>query len=557
MKRRALTAILWRALRQEPRQLARIVLWSLIETLPALFIGHTIARAINAFAEGRSAAGMAWLALLGGVWVAAAIGAQQVVLGVAQVVEPFRDRLLEHVVRNALQAEHPDTGSAARANLQVEVARDAFAAVLSVLRSFAFTVISVVIGLLTLLPIVAVLVLPPFLLGLVCFLLSLPALARRQRAYLLADERTVGTVTDLAHGLRDIAACGAEDRIAERTGVVVDEQADAARALARMTAVRTVSLALGGWLPILAVLAGTPWLLSRGASAGAVVGALAYVTQSLTPALGGLVEGLGMSGVRLAVTLDRLLVPPAVSAQRRKAVVGDLKVELREVTFAYGPHAAPLLENLSLTLDAGEHLAVVGPSGIGKSTLAGLVSGLLPPDKGEVLVGGVTAGQLDHAARTLIPQEAYVFQGTLLENLVYYAPASPEAVSRAVDAVGLTSLVGQLGGLEAWVDPRSLSAGERQLIALARAYLAPAGLTILDEATCHLDPVAEARAEQAFIDRGGTLIVIAHRISSARRAPRVLLMDGCTVALGTHATLRATTPRYADLLDEPVMKGIA
>ncbi|HET9141099.1 MAG TPA: ABC transporter ATP-binding protein, partial [Actinophytocola sp.] len=93
-----------------------------------------------------------------------------------------------------------------------------------------------------------------------------------------------------------------------------------------------------------------------------------------------------------------------------------------------------------------------------------------------------------------------------------------------------------------------LSAGERQLVALVRAYLSPASLVVLDEATCHLDPVAERRAEEAFADRPGTLIVIAHRISSALRAKRVLVLDGTTAALGDHETLRAVSPLYRDLL---------
>jgi ABC-type multidrug transport system fused ATPase/permease subunit len=95
-----------------------------------------------------------------------------------------------------------------------------------------------------------------------------------------------------------------------------------------------------------------------------------------------------------------------------------------------------------------------------------------------------------------------------------------------------------------------MSAGERQLIALARAYLAPARLVILDEATCHLDPRAEATAEAAFARRGGTLVVVAHRISSALRARRVLLMDGTSVLLGSHDELVHAAPLYADLVGQ-------
>ncbi|WP_344451595.1 ABC transporter ATP-binding protein [Actinocorallia aurantiaca] len=182
---------------------------------------------------------------------------------------------------------------------------------------------------------------------------------------------------------------------------------------------------------------------------------------------------------------------------------------------------------------------------------------MLAPDSGEVLVRGVPAPLLDPAARTLLPQEAYVFRGTLRENLSFYSSASDAALWRAADAVGLTELAERLGGLSARIDPALLSAGERQLIALTRAYLAPAGPTVLDEATCHLDPVAEARAERAFVERGGVLLVVAHRISSAERAGRVLFMDGRTTALGPHAELLGAIPHYAELFgSEPPVNPV-
>jgi ATP-binding cassette subfamily C protein len=102
--------------------------------------------------------------------------------------------------------------------------------------------------------------------------------------------------------------------------------------------------------------------------------------------------------------------------------------------------------------------------------------------------------------------------------------------------------------MDALVDPATLSAGERQLIALTRAYLSPAPLAVLDEATCHLDPSAEIAAEQAFAARGGTLIVVAHRISSALRADRILVLDGTSAQLGTHAELMASSALYRDLV---------
>ncbi|MGH8902850.1 MAG: ATP-binding cassette domain-containing protein [Egibacteraceae bacterium] len=384
-------------------------------------------------------------------------------------------------------------------------------------------------------------------------------MAARQRAFILADERIAETASTMVVSLRDIVACGAEERVHSMVGQHVNANARAARALARLSTVRNLATAIGGWLPLFIILGVAPWLRRQGVTTGAILGALTYVLYGLQPALETLVQGLGSTGLWLTVALGRVVEASPAPAEitgfveRQESQPRGHRLELRGVTFGYGMHAEPVIRDFDLVIPEGDHLAIIGPSGIGKSTLAGLMAGLLQPQAGEVRIGQVPLHALDVRSlarhRVLIPQEAYVFTGTLEENLTYLRHDAVQAeIDEAVDAAGLGPLVERLGGYDGEVNPSALSSGERQLIALARAYLSPAKLVVLDEATCYLDPIAESRAEQAFAHRPGTLVVIAHRVSSALRARRILLMDGAHVMLGTHKNLLATSPLYRDLV---------
>ncbi|MGH3373658.1 MAG: ATP-binding cassette domain-containing protein, partial [Actinoallomurus sp.] len=496
----------------------------------------------------------------------------------AAIVEPFRDALVRHVVRGAIH-ESVRTGrrgdaAVARLTQQVEIVRDTFAGLLTIVQGFVFTLTGALIGLLTLMPVTLLLVVPPVVAGLGLFLGLVARSITRQRELILAEEAIAESATALAGGLRDITACGSEETRAAEAGRLIDAQAATARSMARLSAGRTVALAVGGRLPLLLLLGAAPWLVRHGATPGVVLGSLTYVLQGLSPALGTIIRGLGGSGLRLAVTLDRVMEAaepdtgtsartgspartntpnPGISTRARAAgevVVVAPAVDLRlcGVSFAYGPSAAPVIDDLSLRVIDGDHLAVVGPSGIGKSTLSLLAAGLLTPSGGTVTLGGVPTTEADPALRALIPQEAYVFGGTLRENLCYLRPgAADHAVDDAVAAVGVGTLAGRLGGYDATVDPATLSAGERQLIALVRAYLSPARLVVLDEATCHLDAVAEERAERAFMARPGSLVVIAHRMTSARRARRILVLDGTRAWLGAHEDLLTGCEPYQEL----------
>jgi ATP-binding cassette subfamily C protein len=529
------------------RSALRLALWSIPEILPTAIYGVAVARATDSFLAGHSWQGIAWLGGLVATACLGAAGSHQVYGRLGELVEPLRDDLVRRVVGAALRTGDP--AAVARLNRQVEIVRDTFAGLVLVVRSFTVTLVGVLAGLLSLAPAIAGFVVPPFLLGFLASLAVLGLAADRVRASLQADEDLATTAGMAFSGVRDITATGTEEFAEQLTGRPIEAQAAAERALARVAALRTVCFAIGGWAPLLILLAAGPWLVSRGVSTGTLLGGLTYVLVGLQPALNTVMGALGDSGLRYVVTLSRILsVQPVPDRSLRTEAPPESSIRTHGLTFAYGPAAEPVIDGLDLTVAEGEHLAVVGPSGIGKSTLAGLICGMLEPTDGQVLIGGVPACEVSPQTRALIPQEAYVFSATVMENLNYLLPdASPSEVQQAIDAVGSGALVDRLGGLQAQVRPNDLSAGERQLIALTRAYLSPAPLVVLDEATCFLDPDAERRAEEAFATRGGTLIVIAHRISSARRAQKILVMDGNRATLGTHTSLLSSSPLYQEL----------
>ena len=550
------------ALRRHPQALVRLAAWSVLEVTPLLLSGYGVAQALDAgFIAGRPEIGLTWLGVLGVAALAGACATRQVYRSLAEIVEPFRDDLVDSVVAGALQRStvlggRPDSGALARLTHQVEVVRDNFAGLLLLTRSFVISAISAVIGIAALTGVVALLVLPPLLAGLAFFLVSLRSMMSRQRDHVLTDEGVAESASAIANSLRDVVACGGEDQACARVQRDVDAHAAAERTVARMAAIRTLSVALGGWLPAVGLLVGAHWLMTNGLTLGAIAGGLIYLTQGLLPALKALVDGLGAGGLRLVVTLDRILESgerpvPARPAGQQTPNGHDFVVD--GVTFCYGRHAEPVVKALDMVIPDGQHLAMIGPSGAGKSTLAGLLAATHVPAQGQIRLGGVPVADLDPRTlashRVLIPQEAYVFAGTLGDNLRYLHPSATRAELDAVVAeLDLRAMVGRLGGYDAAIDPGALSAGERQLIAVARAHLTPAPVLILDEATCHLDPAAEERVERVLAGRRGTLIVVAHRISSALRAQRIVLMDGTDLVTGTHRELIATAPLYRDLV---------
>lgn len=266
--------------------------------------------------------------------------------------------------------------------------------------------------------------------------------------------------------------------------------------------------------------------------------------------------------------LFQLLDTPVDVPERPDAVdlpaSGEIVVEGASFAYVAGE---PVLSDVDLVIAEGERLALVGPTGAGKSTLAKLVARMYDPTGGRITFAGVdlrdaTISSLRHRM-TVVPQEGFLFNGTIRDNVrIGRVGATDAEVDAAMDVIGVRDRFAALpDGLQTEVRERGsrLSAGEKQLVSLARAALADPAVLVLDEATSSLDPGTEALVEQALerLMQGRTVVVIAHRLSTSERADRVgVVADGRLAELGTHSDLVAAGGRYA-ALHAAWVKGLA
>jgi ATP-binding cassette subfamily B protein len=244
--------------------------------------------------------------------------------------------------------------------------------------------------------------------------------------------------------------------------------------------------------------------------------------------------------------------PDAVDLPRRGVLaVGD-------VTFTYQAGTQPALEEAAIVVNDGERIALVGPTGAGKSTLAKLMARLYDPSVGSVSYGGTDLRRATLASLreriVVVPQEGFLFNGTIRENVrLARITASDEEVEAALARLGILDHFERLpDGLDTEVRERGsrLSAGERQLVALGRAALVDPAVLVLDEATSNLDPGTEAEVEAALerLMQGRTTIVVAHRLTTVQRADRIVVVDKARIAeVGSHGELLALNGKYAAL----------
>ncbi|MEJ5256468.1 MAG: ABC transporter ATP-binding protein [Acidimicrobiales bacterium] len=388
------------------------------------------------------------------------------------------------------------------------------------------------------------------------------------RGYAVVRDRIAEVLADLQESLSGIRIIAAHNR--RRHNVIhhdniLGEHLDANLHTARVGAIygpgteavgivgQALILGIGGWM-----------VLHGRLTLGELTAFLLYLTAFFTPIqqLVQLYNTYQQGQAAVAKLRDLLATTPSVperpDAIELPPITGDIRLD--DVTFRYSPDAPAVLDGVTLQISPGETFALVGPTGAGKSTIAKLVVRFYDPERGSVSIDGhdLRTVTLESLRRQLgvVPQEPFLFHGTIRDNLAFARPdASDEEILEACWLVGIDDLIARLpDGLDTPVHERgaSLSSGERQLLALARAFLARPRVLVLDEATSNLDLRSEAKIEAALdvLLEGRTAIVIAHRLATAMRADRIAVVDDAgIVEVGTHEQLVALGGRYAAMYE--------
>jgi ATP-binding cassette, subfamily B, bacterial len=383
------------------------------------------------------------------------------------------------------------------------------------------------------------------------------------RAYHAIRDRVAETLTVLQEGLagvRVVQAFRREQRTLDRYRPRSQAQVHAWRRAS------FVNIRLFAFLPlaqasalIVVLLVASSMYRDGSISIGTISAFVLYLIQLFDP-IGRFTEWLGefRQGLAALAKIVGLLQVPVSITQKPDAV--DLPssgtLALRNVTFGY--RKRPVVRELTLEVAPGEHVALVGATGAGKSTVAKLLTRQYDPQQGRIELAGVDLRDATLASLrrqiVLLPQEGHLFTGTIGDNVRLAHPDAPdEEVRRALRRIGALDRFEALPqGLDTDVQTRGLrlSAGERQLVGIARIALADPAVIVLDEATSSLDPATEVAVETALsaVAEGRTVITIAHRLSTAQRADRVAVMEhGRLVEVASHDELVEQGERYARL----------
>ncbi|MFY9580326.1 MAG: ABC transporter ATP-binding protein [Gaiellaceae bacterium] len=384
------------------------------------------------------------------------------------------------------------------------------------------------------------------------------------RVYHAIRDRVADTLTALQEGLagvRVVQAFRRERRTLESYEPRSQAQVHAWRRASFVNIRLFALIPLAQTAALIAVLLVAASMYRNGSiSKGTIAAFVLYLVQLFDP-IARFSEWLGdfRQGLAALAKIVGLLQTPSAIVERPDPV--DLPglglLALRGVTFGYDP-GRPVVRDVSLEVEPGEHVALVGATGAGKSSLAKLLTRQYDPQEGSIELGGVDLrdARLEsvHGRIVMLPQEGHLFSGTIADNVRLAQPeASDDDVRRTLRRIGALARFETLPeGLETDVQTRGvrLSAGERQLVGIARVALADPAVIVLDEATSSLDPGTEAAVERALsaVAEGRTVVTIAHRLSTAERADRVVVMEhGRVVEVASHDELVEQGDRYARL----------
>ncbi len=479
----------------------------------------------------------------------------------------LRERLIGHIHRLSL-ADHGEErrgGLVARVTSDIETLAQFFqSGGMAWMRNSALMLIVSIV----------MLAYDPLLAG-VAFVVALPlALVLRvvQRrlvvAHGLARERNgemLGAIAEVVSGAPSIRAYGAGEHMGDIVRVATDRKARQQIKAAWFGAMLFPSGELFSVFTVSSVIVVSVWRGSAGGlTTGAVVGFIFLTYRFLEP-VAEITEIIdqtqtAVAGLRRVISVLDMPVGPPVPADPVDLPAGGLSIEIDDVSFRYPNTDVEVLRHISLTIPAGQQVAMVGATGSGKSTLGRLVARFADPTDGVISVGGVALTDADPTSLrrrlVVVSQEPFLFDDTIEANIGFARPEkSTEDIARVISDLGATEWIDALqDGIHTRVGERGegLSAGERQLIALVRAGLADPDVLILDEATSSVDALTEVRIARALerLASGRTTIAIAHRLSTAARADRVLVLeDGVLVEDGHHDDLIAGDGVYRGLHD--------